>query len=244
MSYALKIPNVNFDSVSVGRVTYVEPIPCTGITLSESAVTFDTYRATRTITATLTPADTTDVLTWASSDDRIATVDDGVITIHGIGTATITATCGNASATVTVTAASLKISDIVFTDGKYSEFGNDVKYPALRTNASSESVHMAYNADDESVYHYVNSTEVQLFPVPYGASTAKIIMSDGSSVYGFVRFYDTTDPVIYDGVEYAKYQSNSTITYNQGFPVSYGQAFGTQANVSTSLDLASYVLFE
>ena len=244
MSYALKISNVNFADVAVGRVTYIETVPCTGITLSANSATFDTYHAKQTITATLTPADTTDALTWSSSDELIATVDDGEITIHGIGTATITAACGSVSATVAVSATSLKISDISYLEGKYSDFRSTYNTPTISAAASTKSVHMAYNIHDPSIYHYDNNTEGQLFPVPYGATTAKIIMSDSSSVYGYVYFYDTTSPATYDGVQYASYSSKSAKTYNSGFTVSYGQAFGTQAGSTTSLDLASYVLFE
>lgn len=243
MSYAIKIPNVDFSDVSLGTVKYIEAVPCTGITLNTNSVTFDTYRATQTVTATLTPADTTDILTWASADQRIATVSNGVITIHGIGTTTITATCGNVSATVTVTAASLKITDVVFIEGKYSD-KSTVLSPRISSGTDIVSAHMAYNADDPSLYHYGNNTSVQLFPVPYGTSTAKIIMSDGSSVYGFIWIFDTTNPVIYDSSQYAQYSERLTKTYNNGFPVSYGQAFGTQANATAGLNKASYVLFK
>ncbi len=56
-----------------------------------------------TLTATLEPTDATESVTWKSSDEKIATVKDGVVTGVKIGTATITATAGSQSATCTVT---------------------------------------------------------------------------------------------------------------------------------------------
>ena len=78
-----------------------DEIPCTGITLDKSALTF-TGTGQQTIVATVTPADTTDTLTWASSKPSVATVSNGVVTAYANGSATITATCGEHSATCAV----------------------------------------------------------------------------------------------------------------------------------------------
>lgn len=56
------------------------------------------------MTATVTPADTTDAVTWSSSDETVATVsEDGTVTGIKEGTAVITATAGNVKAECTVT---------------------------------------------------------------------------------------------------------------------------------------------
>lgn len=56
------------------------------------------------LTATVTPADTTDAVTWSSSDETVATVsEDGTVTGIKEGTAVITATAGNVKAECTVT---------------------------------------------------------------------------------------------------------------------------------------------
>lgn len=61
---------------------------------------------TKTISVTFTPEDVTEKdLTWESSDTNVATVENGVITAIGEGTATITVTTANgltASCTITV----------------------------------------------------------------------------------------------------------------------------------------------
>lgn len=81
----------------------------TGITVTPETATVERGQTT-TLTATLDPADTTSEVTWSSSDDKIATVDEsGVVTGVKAGTATITATVADtepdlsASCTVTVT---------------------------------------------------------------------------------------------------------------------------------------------
>lgn len=74
------------------RVTVtVTPIEVTRITLSETAVEVF-IGASVELTATIEPEDATDKrISWSSSDNSIASVDDGRVTTRGIGTATITA---------------------------------------------------------------------------------------------------------------------------------------------------------
>lgn len=99
MGKALVIKDANFYNNRLDTIIYND-IPCTGISLSQSSAT---VTSELTLTATVTPSDTTDAVTWSSSDDRIATVNNGIITAVSNGTATITATCGNYSATCNVT---------------------------------------------------------------------------------------------------------------------------------------------
>ena len=56
-----------------------------------------------TLTASVLPADTTDKVTWSTSDQAVATVEDGVVTAVAIGTATITATAGDVQANYALT---------------------------------------------------------------------------------------------------------------------------------------------
>lgn len=86
-------------SVSVSGIPV--PVPCTGITLDKNELMFNA-EGTQIITATVTPTDTTDSVVWTSSNETVATVENGVVTAVASGTATITATCGGYSATCTV----------------------------------------------------------------------------------------------------------------------------------------------
>ena len=78
-------------------------VPATEITLDTDSQTLDAGTTFK-LTATVTPADTTDAVTWSSSDETVATVsEDGTVTGIKEGTAVITATAGNVKAECTVT---------------------------------------------------------------------------------------------------------------------------------------------
>ena len=108
----IALKNIMF-STTTGRtsikdaITEVTGLPkdidVTNITLDKTALEL-TEGETATLTATITPSDATDkTVTWATSDESIATVDNGVITAISEGTATITAKAGNYTATCTIT---------------------------------------------------------------------------------------------------------------------------------------------
>lgn len=94
----------------VGRLTYVdgyinalqEAIPCTNITLNKTELTFTTSDA-QTLTATLTPENTTDTVAWSVNPTGICAVENGIVTPIKNGTCVITATCGTQSAACNVT---------------------------------------------------------------------------------------------------------------------------------------------
>jgi hypothetical protein len=84
----------------------VQPIPVTSVSLDKPSLTFTTYD-TQTLTPTVMPAGAANkVVTWASSNENVATVSNGVVTPVSGGTATITVTTadGNKTATCAVTA--------------------------------------------------------------------------------------------------------------------------------------------
>lgn len=75
---------------------------CTNITLNNTTLSFTTTD-TQTLTAIVTPADTTDRVVWSVNPTGIVTVTNGVVTPIKNGNCTITATCGTQSATCDVT---------------------------------------------------------------------------------------------------------------------------------------------
>jgi formylglycine-generating enzyme required for sulfatase activity len=82
-------------------------VPVTGVTLDQATLTLTVGGATGTLEAAIAPSNATDqTVTWASSDESVATVSNGVVTAVAVGTATITVTTANritATCTVTVT---------------------------------------------------------------------------------------------------------------------------------------------
>ena len=78
--------------------------PATGLTLDKSSLSLDMNGgATAVLTATVTPANTSDAVVWSSSDSAVVTVSNGTVTAKKPGTATITVTAGSKSASCAVT---------------------------------------------------------------------------------------------------------------------------------------------
>ena len=83
------------------KVTVVPAtVPATSLSLDKTMKVLVKDGAALTLTATVTPSDAT--FTWTSSDEAIATVNNGVVTPVGLGIATITAKSGDLTATCEV----------------------------------------------------------------------------------------------------------------------------------------------
>lgn len=86
------------DDSTIGNDT----ISCTNIILNNNTLTF-TDIASQTLTATVTPSDTTDIVVWSINPTGIATVNNGVVTPTKNGNCVVTATCGTKTATCNIT---------------------------------------------------------------------------------------------------------------------------------------------
>ena len=77
------------------------PVAANGVTLTPNKATLNVGKK-QTLTATVLPADATNKnVTWVSSDTSVATVENGVVTAIGKGTATITVTTEDGGYTAT-----------------------------------------------------------------------------------------------------------------------------------------------
>lgn len=88
-------------------------VVATGITLSKTTETIK-VGSELTLTATVAPENTTNkTVTWTSSDSSVATVDaNGKVTALKVGTATITATCGEAEANCAITVEAVAVTGV------------------------------------------------------------------------------------------------------------------------------------
>ncbi len=104
----------------------VEPVEATAIELSHTVVIMD-YADKVTLTATVLPENATDkTVTWESSNTAVAKVDsDGNVTAVAAGTATITATCGNATATCEVTVNPVEAREVNLSDTELALYCGD-----------------------------------------------------------------------------------------------------------------------
>lgn len=130
MSNALMIKNADFSANKLCTVQLTDAIPCTRVTLNESALSMNHLGATAQLTASVLPINTTDTVIWSCSNSNVVTVANGLVTQVGVGTATITATCGSYSASCTVTATNvLEYNNWKSTYHAHGASGFDYAYP-------------------------------------------------------------------------------------------------------------------
>ena len=92
-----------YDAPTKTQVSINVVIPATKITSNKTELTLK-EKTSETLTATVTPANTTDSVSWKSADTNIATVDEnGKVTGVAPGTTTITITAGGVNTTCKVT---------------------------------------------------------------------------------------------------------------------------------------------
>ncbi len=131
-----------------------------------------TNSPTATLTATVAPDNTSiKTVTWTSSDTSVATVSsNGVVTAVGVGTATITATCGNVHSTVTVNVTKVAVTTVALDKTNVELFVNGATETLTATvapdNASLKTV--TWTSSDEEVVKVVNGV---LTPVKAGTAT-------------------------------------------------------------------------
>jgi len=101
--------------VAAATVTVAQQVA--GVTVEPATATLGALGETVTLTAAATDANGYPVATtfaWASSDETVATVADGVVTTQGDGSATITATSGDVSGSAQVLVALPVVPDTVY----------------------------------------------------------------------------------------------------------------------------------
>ena len=244
MGYAVKIPNVDFSSVAVSSVTYVIPVPCTGISLDVSTLSFEKCEEQKTLTATPTPSDTTDHVVWTSSNENVATVDNGVVTIHGIGSATITANCGTQTATASITQTSIKAAGEFKLLQQYAvSYSESVLQ--VSANESQNGFASKYTGDASCAIRYAANKDFEATKVPYGATKAKFATQNGTNIRAnYIYRADTNDLVTIGSGQFPKYLSNDTFIYaDTGADVVPGQCIVFRIDYSSMIDTPIYIYF-
>lgn len=249
MGYALKLNNVDFSSVAVDHVTFIETVHCTGITLNQSTITVVKAEGTAQLVATLTPSDTTDQVIWSSSNENVATVTGGVVTVHGIGTATITATCGEQSATAIVNQTTIKAQyDFKIVTGVYPTsvtVSGDDKILSLANDSGQSAGGQSYTNTDSLRIRNGNLNDFECIKVPYGATVVKFATTDGNRhSVNIMQRVDTNTLIIDSDIQYPKYLSQDTFIYSDtGKTVAYGTGIVFKGQ-SENVAYVDYVYFE
>ena len=114
------------EATATGKISPLFPAESVTLSASTLALTLD-GTASGTLTAPVAPADTTDTVTWSSSDPAVAAVSGGTVTAMKVGTATVTATAGgkSASCTVTVTCNHSSLKETVAKPASCTAAGNN-----------------------------------------------------------------------------------------------------------------------
>jgi len=142
-------------------VTVSPTTAVTGVTLNKTAATLK-VGDTETLTATVEPADATNkAISWSSSDNAVATVNNGVVSAVGAGTATITVTTtdGGKTAACAVTVQAIASSGTKTLSSISAVFNashtvytttplNDLKTHLTVSAAYSDGATAAIDADD------------------------------------------------------------------------------------------------
>ena len=199
MGKVIVIPGADFSQHAVAQIHFPNN-PCTGISLDADSHAFTDAGQIFQLTATPVPAYTDDPLVWASSDPGVATVTDGVVTSVGVGSATITVTCGDFSASCAVTA-QMVISDPVIpgyqlrrssTGTSAGDYLGTLKkidgqviaryYILARNDANALAV--AYNSGS------VDQGGRRFCPIPLPAGTHKITITAPVGIKTHAEWYD------------------------------------------------------
>lgn len=102
MSKVLVIKGADFSENALDTVQF-DVVRCTGITLDKATLSLDAIGAVATLVPTVLPSDCEESVYWTSSNTDCCTVtQNGVVTVVGVGTATVTARCGSYAATCAV----------------------------------------------------------------------------------------------------------------------------------------------
>lgn len=191
MSKALVIKGANFAVNKVTTVALDNPVPCTGLTLSQSSITFSAIDATVQLTVTKEPVNTTDAVTWVSSNEDVATVADGLVTCVGVGTTMITVTCGTQSATCEVTSTLTIVADDTWYVDNGHNYNGSVSLPTKNYIARSANAagRLFYSTVDVlgGYRAFSGTANAGKYAIPFPKGTTKIVFTkpDGATKYHF-----------------------------------------------------------
>ncbi len=153
----LKSVKVKYED-AVGEI-YKTGTPVTSVSLDEAAAEFalgsdGATPATKTLTATVAPADATDTsVTWTSSNENVAKVVDGVVTPVGIGEALITVATndGDHKDTCVVSVKPVAATKLTIGASTNVEGGEKIKLDVTITPSNAYDKSVKFSSSDETV---------------------------------------------------------------------------------------------
>lgn len=193
MSQALIIKGADFTDNALESITFQRK-HATSISLSSDTLSFDAIGDTATLTATALPADHEDTIRWASSDTNVATVNNGAITVVGVGACNITVSAGSVSASCAVTV-EIEITGyqrVIRTAMFASSASNKINYSETVLGSSSmKHINKMIMFDTESTYSGKPILNALLM-AKYNSETGRNEIKTDPSIMGAgsARFYN------------------------------------------------------
>ena len=181
----------------------IEPTPVCGIALDTTSVDLLVAEII-TLSVTITPETATvkDV-EWTSSDETVATVENGVVTAHNVGLATITATTTdgtNLSASCEVTVNAIPVESIVLDKNAITIKTSETITLSATIMPENATIHdVVWSTSDESVAT-VDAGFVTALGV--GKATITATTTDGTNLSASCEV--TVEPVLAEYIEFDK----------------------------------------
>lgn len=206
MAKALVIKNADFSANKVTTVTFND-IACTGVEFDSSSVTLSDL-GEATVGYTITPSNTTDSVTLTSSNPSVLSVSGTTLTVVGIGTCTLTLSCGGHTAICTVTVD-------IYEDSMYvasflsTAIDNSTNYVGACISGSSKRITTVKLLSDTNFSRaFANISEQGIIPlndyapIPIPENTTSIHV-EATNLYNgegsFILFYSDTDTTFVTG---------------------------------------------
>lgn len=134
------------------RPVYGDYIPVSSLTLNQTSVSLK-IGDTVTLKATVNPSNASDkTIIWTSSDTTVATVNNGVVTAIGVGSATITAFAGDKYATCSVIVEAVPVTSVTLNKNSVSlEIGETVTLKATVAPSNATDKTVIWTSSDTTV---------------------------------------------------------------------------------------------
>ncbi len=154
--YALKIGSAKVTATcgnkSASCTVNVVPIAVTEISLDQTSASLRVDETVK-LTATVGPDNATDkTVIWTSSNEDVATVEDGLVTAKSVGTATVTAKVGEKTATCAITVEATPVTSITLDKTSASlKAGETVTLTATVNPSDATDKTVTWSTSDASV---------------------------------------------------------------------------------------------